>query len=438
MGLAAPLRRCCRLSPASLRASPLLLLALLPLLAGLSLGSSAAGPKASARAAPPGCAFIAATRPRQYVAHRLGEGQTVELDGRLEEEAWSEVGWAEDFVDISTAATPPLRTRVKLRWDEETLYVGAWLEEPQVAANISSTCHCINASADQVIFHDNDFEVFVDADGSTHNYKELEVNALAASWDLLLSRSYEDGGGENSSRLFGDAGWDMMAPRAAGRAAAWSDGRVNKPGSAPSFWSVELALPLRKLAELTRAALPGSARAPKPHFWRINFSRVEWGMVVVDGRYQKRPSCRTCPVPGAPAEDNWVWSAQGAVAMHKPERWGFLQFEDSHVNATRAAPVDEWPVRACAAALYYAQKSYAAGEGAGGYAARVEQLRKYTETFEALDGSCLGGKEASIELGEGGRSYTAVVEEAAETTHERLLGSVNEQRLMRVERVARL
>ena len=30
----------------------------------------------------------------------------------------------------------------------------------------------------QVIFHDNDFEIFVDADGSNHNYKEFEMNAL--------------------------------------------------------------------------------------------------------------------------------------------------------------------------------------------------------------------------------------------------------------------
>ena len=30
----------------------------------------------------------------------------------------------------------------------------------------------------KVIFHDNDFEIFLDADGSNHNYKEFEMNAL--------------------------------------------------------------------------------------------------------------------------------------------------------------------------------------------------------------------------------------------------------------------
>ena len=37
-------------------------------------------------------------------------------------------------------------------------------------------------------------------------------------------------------------------------------------------------------------------------YWRINFSRVEWHVLKVDGRYQKDPAF--------PHEDNWVWSPQ--------------------------------------------------------------------------------------------------------------------------------
>ena len=32
--------------------------------------------------------------------------------------------------------------------------------------------------------------------------------------------------------------------------------------------------------------------------------------------------------PAFPHEDNWVWSPQGEIAMHLPERWGFLQFSE--------------------------------------------------------------------------------------------------------------
>lgn len=36
--------------------------------------------------------------PRHYVAYRLSEGQSVNIDGKLDDSAWSEVGWTEDFV----------------------------------------------------------------------------------------------------------------------------------------------------------------------------------------------------------------------------------------------------------------------------------------------------------------------------------------------------
>ena len=47
---------------------------------------------------------------------------------------------------------------------------------------------CIAVAAQ--IFHDNDFEVFVNADGTTHNYKEYEMNSLNQTWDLALNKPY--------------------------------------------------------------------------------------------------------------------------------------------------------------------------------------------------------------------------------------------------------
>lgn len=36
-------------------------------------------------------------------------------------------------------------------------------------------------------------------------------NGTTATWDLLLPAPYDDrGGGENSSRVYGDDGWDMV------------------------------------------------------------------------------------------------------------------------------------------------------------------------------------------------------------------------------------
>jgi|GEM_PF-5265226 len=42
------------------------------------------------------------------------------------------------------------------------------------------------------VFYDNDFEVFIDPDGDTHRYYELEINAFGTEWDLFLDRPYRD------------------------------------------------------------------------------------------------------------------------------------------------------------------------------------------------------------------------------------------------------
>src|SRR5262245_61738809 len=99
--------------------------------------------------------FIVSPHPRGYVSYRT-EGQ-LKIDGRLDESGWQAVPWTEPFVDVEGDArpVPRYRTRVKMLWDDDYLYVGAELEEPHVWATL--TRH------DSYIFHDdNDFEVFID------------------------------------------------------------------------------------------------------------------------------------------------------------------------------------------------------------------------------------------------------------------------------------
>jgi hypothetical protein len=50
---------------------------------------------------------------------------------------------------------------------------------------------------------------------------------------------------------------------------------------------------------------------------------VDWPLEVIEGSYRKagNPS-RENRHP----EANWVWSPQGAIDMHIPERWGMVRF----------------------------------------------------------------------------------------------------------------
>ncbi len=83
---------------------------------------------------------------------------------------------------------------MKMLWDDEFLYIAADLLEPDIWGTLTTR--------DAVIFQDNDFEVFIDPDGDTHDYFELEVNALKTAWDLLLPQPYRDGGSAID-------GWDI-------------------------------------------------------------------------------------------------------------------------------------------------------------------------------------------------------------------------------------
>lgn len=166
-----------------------------------------------------------------------------------------------------------------------------------------------------MIFHDNDFEVFVDTDGSNHNYKEFEINAFGVSWSLLLDKPYDDGGGENSKRVKPENGYDMKPPLLSATKVYPNDA-INQPGAPNTHWTAEIALPISKMMEHN----PNAKRPADGIFWRINFSRVQWCVKVdEDGKYVKHPCCQSCATPGKAAEDNWVWSKQGEVAMHLPE-----------------------------------------------------------------------------------------------------------------------
>jgi hypothetical protein len=83
--------------------------------------------------------------------------------------------------------------------------------------------------------------------------------------------------------------------------------------------------------------------------------RTSWNCKERSWQYEK--------VPGVP-EENWAWSSQYAVAMHRPEWWGYLQFRP---REERPPPPDKpavvaldpgWNVRYLGFQYYYAQHRF--------------------------------------------------------------------------------
>lgn len=274
------------------------------------------------------------------------------IDGKLDEASWEKAAWTDDFIDIQGAQMPKprFRTRAKMLWDDEYLYIAAYLEEPHVWGTITER--------DAVIFHDNDFEVFIDPDGDTHYYYEFEMNALNTIWDLMLTAPYRDGKNPVLNA------WDIRGIKTG----VHVDGSLNYPMDQDKGWSVEIAMPWKVLIEKAE-----SHKVPVDgDYWRINFSRVQWQIDITKDGYQKQIN----PETGSNyPEDNWVWSPQEYINMHRPETWGFLAFSEQKVGGkqqTFSIPAVEylkWELRK----IYYRQRDY------------YKNNQQYARKLKALD-----------------------------------------------------
>jgi drug/metabolite transporter (DMT)-like permease len=365
-------------------------------LVGMLLAGSLLSPD-TVRAQDPSGRVAAFGNPRHYVCYYTSH--PIRIDGVADEPVWKNVPWTDDFIDIEGAGhlKPAFRTRAKLLWDSSYLYIFSELEEPGLQGVLQQH--------DTIIYQDNDFEVFLNPDNNTHNYFELEFNALGTVMDLFMFRPYRDGGKALMS-------WDAQGMRSAVK----RTGTLNQPGDQDEGWSVEMAIPLATLRFF------GDKPPRDSSLWRINFSRVEWDWDVKEGQYVKRVD----PVTGRKLPGhNWVWSPQGIIDMHAPERWGYLQFSSRPAGAGQVAfavPADE-QARQCLWLIYYRQRDYMREHGV--YASNLEAIGLeskvggadkpggYTVTLEGLStaftaeisGSAFVGKMTIDQDGEVGRRH---------------------------------
>ena len=265
--------------------------------------------------------------PRTYVCYKTKT--PIVIDGKMDESSWENTDWTQLFVYIegNKKPDPYFETRLKMLWDEKYFYFGAILEEPHVWATLTMR--------DAVIFKDNDFEIFLDPDGDTHNYYELEVNAFETEWDLILIKPYHD-----QAKVAVDS-WDIPGLITK----VHVDGSLNDPSDTDKGWNLEIAIPWKALEECAPNFHPQEGEQ-----WKVNFSRVQWDVEIIEDQYVKTDA----------PEHNWVWSPQGLIYMHMPELWGIVQFtqappEQGNVEF-QESKIDQikWALRQ----VYYGQRNY--------------------------------------------------------------------------------
>lgn len=236
--------------------------------------------------------------PKSYTIQKISA--PIQIDGISSEMDWESAEWTDFFIDIegNINPLPYFDTRVKMLWDDEFIYFYTEMEEEHIWGDLTER--------DAVIFYNNDFEIFIKPNELQPTYAEFEVNALGTLWDLLLVRPYRRNG-----PVFDE--WDVNDTQIG----IHFNGTLNNPSDIDESWSLEMAIPIKPLMAIDR----GNTLEAGDH-WRINFSRVQWQHDIVNGVYERKRDSTGNYL----RENNWVWTEQSAIAMHRPEHWGYLYF----------------------------------------------------------------------------------------------------------------
>jgi len=255
-----------------------------------------------------------------YTCRRTSE--KIVVDGRLSEGVWQRAPKSPRFVDMVTGVPGFLDTRMAALWDDENLYIGFWIEEPDVQAHFTKR--------DSPIYFENDVEVFI---AGPDCYYEFEINACGTIYEVfyiwqdayrkggafdkpefdLLTRTvdilggFQDGlryGKHPRGRRWAFMDWDFPGLQSA----VHVDGKLNDRSTVDRGWTVELAFPWSGMNALAQ----GRRLPPQDgDIWRMDFSRFE------ALRYNGR---QTDPSVG------WSFNTHGVYDSHIPECFTYVHF----------------------------------------------------------------------------------------------------------------
>lgn len=183
----------------------------------------------------------------------------ITLDGRLDEAAWKQAKEV-TLVETNTGNPVPLKSTVRMLWDDKNFYVAFYCEDPDAWATFTQE--------DDPMWSEEVVELFIDPDGNGYNYYEHEINPVNQKVDLYIINA----GRRLKGRFTGWKEWDFNSIKSA----VYVDGDGKTKGTKDKFWSVEVAVPFDDLWEIPEIPpVDGST-------WRFNAYRIERGATDKD------------------------------------------------------------------------------------------------------------------------------------------------------------
>ena len=179
----------------------------------------------------------------EYHARRAAKPPVI--DGALNDEVWSAATPVE-LVNSLDGSKPSLRTVARLAYDDKNLYVAFDCEDPDVWGTL--------LRRDDPIYNEEVVEIFLDADGDGKTYNEIEVSPNNTVFDAYFP----------ARRQGMDTAWDSGM-----KSAVKVRGTLNDPSDRDDGWSVEMQIPIARLAQVPHVPPQRGDR------WRFNLYRLE-------------------------------------------------------------------------------------------------------------------------------------------------------------------
>jgi len=178
-------------------------------------------------------------------AHVRRTATPPKIDGVLDDATWQNATPL-TLVNSFDGRPAPLRTTVRLAWDDHALYVAFDCEDPDVWGTFTKR--------DEPLYTQEVVEIFIDADADGRTYDEIEVSPHNVVFDAYFP----------APRQGMDLSWDSGL-----ESAVKVDGTIDDPSDRDRGWTVEMRIPFDRLHSVPH--LP-----PRPgDRWRFNLYRLD-------------------------------------------------------------------------------------------------------------------------------------------------------------------
>ncbi|MEN9579240.1 MAG: hypothetical protein RJA70_2249 [Pseudomonadota bacterium] len=224
-------------------------------------------------------AEVVAAKVPEVRVDKLEKGQSVKIDGKLDDSAWVTAPSTGAFVNVSSGAPDKgasVQGKARILWDDKHVYLGFEVADEDVIGGFEK------GAKDPHLWTKDCVEIMLDPDGDGDNkdYYEIQVNPQNLVFDSQFDDYNSPKAGENGP--FGHQEWSAQL-----KSAVVVDGTLDKPGDKDGGYTAELQIPWASFDKAKQ--LP-----PKPgDTWRINLyamqnnGGVAWSPILKQGNFHK-------------------------------------------------------------------------------------------------------------------------------------------------------